>query len=132
MDFFLLVLHSIGVLILVLIAPFMVSVCVNRDFAKRFTYAFFWTVVTLCVIFPALAQAARYFAYLSANMALGTSATPNFTFDPATNSIIANGDPTPIILNGMSTKMDKSSNGNSALQPTGIWGPASISMLTRL
>ena len=98
LDFFLLVLHSIGVLILVLIAPFMVSVFVNRDFAKRFTYPFFWTVVTLCVIFPALAQAARYFAYLSANMALGTSANPNFTFDPTTNSIIANGDPTPMIL----------------------------------
>ena len=75
-----------------------IQVFVNRDFAKRFTYPFFWTVVTLCVLFPALSQAARYFAYLSANMALGTSGNPNYTFDATTNSIIANGDPTPMIL----------------------------------
>lgn len=81
-----------------LIAPFMICVFVNRELAKRFTYPFLWSVFTICVIFPVLAQASRYFAYLSGNMALGTSGNPNYTFDPTTYTIISNGDPTPMIL----------------------------------
>ncbi len=97
-DFFLLVLYSIGILICSIIAPFMCCVFVNRDLRKRFTYPFFWTVFTVAVIFPAISQTARYFAYLSSNIALGTGGTPNYTFDAATFTIVANGDPTPIIL----------------------------------
>lgn len=97
-DFFLLTSYSFGVLVMILVAPFMVCVFVNRDLAKRFTIPFFYTVLTICVVFPAFSQVARYFAYLAGNLALGTSGQPNYTFDPTTYTIVANGDPTPMIL----------------------------------
>lgn len=97
-DFFLLALYSFGVLLMITIAPFMVCVFVNRELAKRFTYPFFWTVLTICIVFPALSQAARFFSYLAGNIALGTSANPIYTYDPKTYTIISNGDPTPMIL----------------------------------
>lgn len=98
LDFFLLILYSFGILVLSLIAAFMCCVFVNRDLAKRFTYPFLWSVFTITVVFPALSQGARYFAYLAGNMALGTSGNPNYTFDPRSYTIISNGDPTPMIL----------------------------------
>lgn len=97
-DFFLLALYSFGILVMILIAPFMIAPFVSREMAKRFTYPYLWTVFTICVVFPALSQAARYFAYLAGNFALGTSGNPNYTYDPATFTITANGDPTPMIL----------------------------------
>lgn len=97
-DLFLIAIYSFGILILSLIAPFMVAPFVNRDLSKRFTMPFFWSVATICIIFPALAQCARYFAYLAGNMALGTSGNPVYTYDPQTFTIIANGDPTPMIM----------------------------------
>lgn len=97
-DFFLLALFSFGILVMSIVSPFMMCVFVNRDLAKRFTYPFIWTVITVCVVFPVLSQGARYFAYLSGNLALGTSGNPNYSFDPTTFTIVANGDPTPMIL----------------------------------
>lgn len=96
-DFFLLALYGFSVLVLSVIAPFMFCAFVHKDLAKRFTYPFLWTIFTMLVVFPALSQAARYFAYLSGNIAMGAGGTPNYTFDATTYTIISNGDPTPMI-----------------------------------
>ncbi len=96
-DFFLLALYGFSVLVLSIIAPFMFCAFVHKDLAKRFTYPFLWTVFTMLVVFPALSQAARYFAFLSGNVAMGASGNPNYTFDATTYTIISNGDPTPMI-----------------------------------
>lgn len=97
-DFFLLVLYVFGILICTIIAPFMCCVFVNRDLRKRFTYPFLWTVFTVTVIFPAISQTARYFAYFAGNIALGTGGNPVYTFDPQTFTIVANGNPIPMIV----------------------------------
>jgi len=97
-DFFLLVLYAFAIMVCSIIAPFMCCVFVNRDFRKRFTYPFLWTVATVTIIFPTLSQVFRYFAYLSSNIALGTNGNPIYTYDPQTFTITANGDPTPMIL----------------------------------
>ena len=97
-DFFLIVSYSVGILLCSVIAPFMFCVIPVPEFRSRFTIPFLWAVGTITLVFPVMSQGFRYLAFLSANIALGQKGNPVYSYDAEKFTIIANSDPTPMIL----------------------------------
>ncbi len=98
-DLFLLVLQGFLVSALRLAAPFMVAVAIDREWAKRMSNNFAWSVIIVCLVMPVISQIIRFMSYLAANMAMDTqSAAPYYNWDASTLQIIAAGNPIYMIM----------------------------------
>lgn len=69
-DLWLLLSRSFLLIFMRLLAPFMVAIAVDRQFANQSSYKFAWGVAVLTLVFPAVVQGLRILAYTAGNMAL--------------------------------------------------------------
>jgi len=90
-DFYLLLLGNFLLIVVRLAAPVMIALAVDRNLAHKISYQFLWGVVVLTLIWPAVSQLIRAFAYMGGNlaMALGDS-NPLYKWDPQTMQEIGN------------------------------------------
>jgi len=58
-----------------LAAPMMIAVAIDRQLAQKISYPFLWGVIVLTLVWPAVSQLIRAFAYMGGNLAMALDAS---------------------------------------------------------
>jgi hypothetical protein len=74
-DLFLLLLGGFLMIAVRLAAPIMIAVAIDRNLAQRMSYPLLWGVIVLTLVWPAVAQLIRAFAYMGGNLAMSLDAS---------------------------------------------------------
>jgi hypothetical protein len=74
-DLFLLLLGGFLMIAVRLAAPIMIAVAIDRNLAQRMSYPLLWGVIVLTLVWPAVAQLIRAFAYMGGNLAMALDAS---------------------------------------------------------
>jgi hypothetical protein len=74
-DLFLLLLGGFLMIAVRLSAPIMIAVAIDRNLAQRMSYPLLWGVIVLTLVWPAVAQLIRAFAYMGGNLAMALDAS---------------------------------------------------------
>ncbi len=83
-DFYLLLLGSFLLIAARLAAPVMIALAIDRELARKISYPFVWGTIVLTLVWPAVAQLIRAFAYMGGNLAMALDAGgPVYQWDPA-------------------------------------------------
>jgi hypothetical protein len=74
-DLFLLLLGGFLMIAVRLAAPIMIAVAIDRNLAQRMSYPLLWGVIVLTLVWPAVSQLIRAFAYMGGNLAMALDAS---------------------------------------------------------
>jgi hypothetical protein len=74
-DLFLLLLGGFLMIATRLAAPIMIAVAIDRNLAQNISYPFLWGAIALTLVWPAVSQLIRAFAYMGGNLAMSLDAS---------------------------------------------------------
>ncbi len=84
-DLYLLALGGFLMIAARLAAPVMIALAIDRNLANKISYPFLWGTIVLTLIWPAVSQLIRAFAYMGGNLAMSLDASDAvYQWDPQT------------------------------------------------
>ncbi len=82
-DLFLLLLGGFLMIAVRLAAPIMIALAIDRNLAQKISYPFLWGAIVLTLVWPAVSQLIRAFAYMGGNLAMALDASDHvYQWDP--------------------------------------------------